>query len=459
MKHILSLAALLAVVPCIALAQTPQSVGAGSEAISVERIAEIEDPAALTQLIDFYRQGGDEAGELAALDRRIALRPHIGLYKLDKAVTLARDDKKGEAYALLIELQNTGYAYDLRDDPRFKNLNTTQVWKYIVDNFDANRSHFGQGKLVHTLPREDLLLESVAFDSTRKQLLAGSAREGKVYLVSDDGKLAPLAVADQENGMWAVFDLAIDPKRSFLWVASTAVPHFKGYDAERHYGRAGVFQFDLKAGAFIKSFLSPPASGGQPFVLSSITVGSDGEVYVADGVNRAIYQVRDDQFRRILHLPMLSSISSLAVAADGRKLYMADPERGIIGVELGTLRPFDVLVPEKLTLEGISSINTYGNALIAVQSGMNPPRVMRFDLNAEGNAIAKVTPLEASNPAFAKPGAATMDGSTMFLIANEQKDNYDRFGLLRNKDKLEGTRIVKINTTPAAEGSQPGSFK
>ena len=37
---------------------------------------------------------GSDNAELAALDRRIALRPHSGAYKLDKAVTLAREDRK-----------------------------------------------------------------------------------------------------------------------------------------------------------------------------------------------------------------------------------------------------------------------------------------------------------------------------------------------------------------------------
>src|SRR5690606_190300 len=134
----------------------------------------------------------------------------------------------------------------------------------------------------------------------------------------------PLAGTDAENGMWAVFDLAVDAARGALWVASTAVPHYKHYDAEKDLGRAGIFKFDLKTGKFIKHFLSPPAQAGQPFFLSSLVLDKDGVVYAADAVNRAVYQVRDDQFHRILHLPMLTSISALAVSGDGRKLYLAD---------------------------------------------------------------------------------------------------------------------------------------
>ena len=66
------------------------------------QLAEIRDPDALTELVERARQNGDKDLELAALDRRIAVRPHIGAYKLDKALTLAREDMKSEAYALLI---------------------------------------------------------------------------------------------------------------------------------------------------------------------------------------------------------------------------------------------------------------------------------------------------------------------------------------------------------------------
>ncbi len=434
--------------PAAVLAAPAKPMVAADPAL-LARIAEVKDPALLTQLIAQLRQKGDTAAELAALDRRITLRPHLGIYRLDKAVTLAREDRKSEAYTALIELQNTGYAYDLRNDPRFAKIATTEVWQYICENFDANRAAFGGGVLAYTLPREDLLLESIAYDPGRDTLLAGSAREGKVYVVGADGKIQPLAAADAENGMWAVLDLAVDAKRDVLWVASTAMPHFKRYDAQKDLGRAGIFKFDLKTGKFIKSFLSPPPEAGQPFWMTSIAVADDGSVYAVDGVNRAVYQVRDDQFRRILHLPMLTSIAALTASTDG-KLYLADPQLGILGVDLATLELFDVRVPPKLSLEGIASLHYQDRALYAVQAGMNPQRVMRFDLSPDGSTITQVHPLEASNPKFGRPGAMTMKGSMLFVVANDQKDRYDRFGLLKDKDALEGTRILRISANYVA---------
>ncbi|MCB1568844.1 MAG: hypothetical protein KDI69_08545 [Xanthomonadales bacterium] len=453
MKHAVLFAALLAAAALPVRAQlAPPAAPAAKQSLE-SRIAEVTDTDLLGQLIARYRETGDKEAEMAALDRRIALRPHLGSYKLDKLVTLAREGNKNQAYTLLVELQSAGYGYDLRNDPQLANIADTEVWKYIVDNLDANRAPFGAATVVYTLPREDLLIQSLAWDASRKALLVGSARQGSVSIVNAAGKLEPLVKSDADNGLWSVYDMAVDAKRGVLWVASTAVPHFKGYSVEKDLGRAGVFKFDLKTGKFLKSYLSPVEESGQAHFMSSIALGKDGEVYVADGVNRAVYQVRDEQFRRILHLPMLSAISALVVSGDGSKLYLADPERGPIGVELGTLKPFDVRVPPKLTLESIASMEWVDGALVVVQNGMIPKRVMRLDLSPEGNLIAGVRPLEASNPAFGVPGDLSVDGNDIYLIANDQKGNYDRFGLLNDKEKLEGTRILKLRADYQAPGA------
>ncbi len=70
---------------------------------------------------------------------------------------------------------------------------------------------------------------------------------------------------------------------------------------------------------------------------------------------------------------------------------------------------------------------------------------MRLQLDESGRSVAKVLPLEANQDSVKFPTMLTMDGEDIYLIANSQKGNYDRFGLLRDKDKLEATRIYRLN--------------
>ncbi|HET6603874.1 MAG TPA: hypothetical protein VFG21_06610 [Xanthomonadaceae bacterium] len=414
----------------------------------------INDTAALERAARTAVRIGDSEAAIAAWKRLTEMRPHLGRYKLELAAAYAAQDDKSASYNALLELQAQGYAFDIGQDPRFAKVATTEAWKFIVQGLDANRAPFGEGEVAWTLPAQDLLIDALAWDPTGKQLLVGSARSGAVYAVGRGGQLRPLVQADADNGMWAVFDLAVDAGRGVLWVASTAVPHFRGYDPEQDLGRAGVFRFDLRSGRFVERFLSPSIPG-QSFFISSLALAPDGTVYAADGVNNAVYSVGKEGFRRLFHAPSMTSIRGMAVSGDGGTLYFADHELGILGFDLASGKPFDVRVPRNLALGGIDGMEWWQGHLIVVQNRMQPSRVMRLQLSSDGRSIAGVVPLEANKPALTFPTASTLAGDSLYLIANSPKRHYDRFGALKTGDAPEATRIYRLQAD--FEGAQPKS--
>jgi hypothetical protein len=450
----LALTLLLALASTPLIAQQVLSAPAPAPTELERKLAEESDLATLQALLGRFRAEGDHVAEASVWKRLTELRPHLGQFKYELAAAYARQDEKSLAYTALLELQAQGYAFDPRQDRRFTPVATTRAWEYILEGLDANRQPFGEGEVVHTLPADDLLLESLAWDPKRKQLLVGSAREGKVYLVDAAGKLKPLVSADDKNGLWAVFDIVVDSERGVLWVASTAVPHYKRYNAETDLGRAGVFKFDLKTGRFLKSYLSPTVLG-HGFFMSSLALAPDGSVYAADGVNNALYVVKDDQLRRLFHNPRLGGLRGLAVSGDGRFLYMADAERGVFGLEIASGQPFELTGPANLALGGIEGLYWWRGHLLAVQGGMVPRRVMRLGLSASGRAIDRVQPLEANKPELSLPTQGTLAGDTLYLIGNSQKLEYDRFGLPRNRERLEGARVYRIAADFAGEPAPP----
>lgn len=446
--------ALLSVV--LGLAASPamaQVLPKPSPAEFEQQIATNESVADLEAFAGRMRAGKDYEFEALVWKRLVALRPHLGRYKYEMAAAYGRIDRKRDAYNALLELQKQGYAYDPSRDGRFERVSTTPVWSYIVEGLQANAKPFGVGDVAYTLPKADLLPESLAWDPGRKALLVGSARDGSVSIVQKDGSLKPLVQANAENGLWAVFDVLVDAERKSLWVASTAVPHFKGYKPESDLGRAGVFRFDLATGKLLEKHLSP-AVPGQSFFMSSLALGPGGEVYVADGVNNAVYVVLDGKFRRFFHAPVLTSIRGMAVDAGRGLLYFADYELGILGIDLNAGKAFDVRVPETLALGGIDGLQLWKGQLVAVQGGMVPARVMRLALSEDGRSITEVQPLVASRPELTAPTLATVDGDTLYVIANSQKGNYDRFGLVRDVAKLEAVRIFKLPIDFAEEVPQ-----
>lgn len=419
-----------------------------------QRLSTTDQPGGLEALARRYAAAGRHDAASLVWKRLVELRPHIGRYRLERAAAEALQGNKGPSYTELLELQGQGYAFDIGEDPRFEKVHGTEVWNYVVDGFDMNREPFGEGEVAWTLPADDLLVETLAWDGKRKQLLVGSARSGEVYRVARDGGLEALVRAGGEHGMWAVMDIAVDEANNALWVASTAIPHFRGYDPEKDLGRAGVFRFRLDDGAFVERLLSPVVPG-QSFFMSSIDVAPDGTVYAADGVNNAVYVIRKGELRRLFHAPVLGGVRGLAVSGDGKRLYFADPERGILGLDLALGRPFDVRVPAKLALGGIEGLVWWDNQLIAVQNGMVPNRVMRLALSDDGRSITNVVPLEANREALSFPTEATLGDGRVFLIANSQKPAYDRFGLPRSGVALEGVRIWSLDPAFGGEGGQP----
>lgn len=441
----------------LAVPEAPEGATQVSPEQLASSLAQIDDPAALLELAGQLREAREHGMETQVWQRLVALRPHVVAYRYELAVTYAAQDMKSEAYNTLLEMQGSGLANPVEADPRFKPVHDTEVWKYIVEGFVRNRDAFGAGQVVATLPKQDLLIETLAFDPTRGGLLVGSVREGKVFVVGEDGSLEPLAAADEANGMWGVFGVAVDAERGVLWVASTAVPHFKGYNAERDLGKAGIFKFELATGKFIKSFLSPVVPG-QGFFLSSLTVAGDGSVYALDAVNNAIYQVREDSFRRLLHAPHLSGLRALAVSSDSRRLYFSDAERGLFGVDLATAKPFDLTVPPKLVLSSIEGLAYWNGYLLAVQNNLPPNRIMRLKLSADGRSVEQVHPLDANQPALSlQTGAAMGPGAELYLIGNSQRENYDRFGLPRNRERIEGARIYRLKADYELQREEPAA--
>ena len=424
-------------------------------ALEVE-LAATSDVEALRERVVAARTANDLLAEAAVWRRLSELRPHVGQIKVELAAAYAKQGLKSQAYTALLELQTQGYGMQIGDDPRFAQVATTRAWEYIVSSLQTNLSPFGEPALTYTLPKQDLLLESLSWDPSRKQLLVGSIREGEVYRVSATGDLHSLVKADANNGMWAVMDLLVDAKRNVLWIASTAVPHFKGYKPEKDLGRAGVFKFDLNSGAFLKSYLSPSVLGSA-FFMSTLALAPDGTVFAADGVNNAVYMVRDDQLRRVFHATTLSSIRGMTVSGNGNVLYFADSERGIFGYDLNAGKPFDVLVPKTLALAGIDGLVWWQDSLLAVQNGMQPTRVMRLLLAPDGRSFTGAKPLAAGHAEFSMPTLATLEGDRLLFIANGQKHQYDRFGLPRKSDAIEATRIYAVAADFASDlaGSMP----
>jgi DNA-binding beta-propeller fold protein YncE len=235
--------------------------------------------------------------------------------------------------------------------------------------------------------------------------------------------------------------MATDPAGENLYVASTSSVYFKGFKQE-DYGKAGVFKFRLADGKLVGKYLLTPDK--EPRTLSSIAVGKNGEIFAADGVRNLIYRLDGGALKLMVENPKLTSVRGLAVSGDGKSLYFADYQLGVFGVDLAAGKAFDLdYSPETLVLGGIDGLYWYDGALVVIENGMSPKRVMRLKLDTDGRKVLKAMPLDVANAAFGLPTYGTTDGDSLYFVANSQKNDYDAYGVVKDESKLEPVRIFK----------------
>ncbi len=441
-----------------AAAAQPAAAPAGAPQVTDPVLAELKSVPELLKLADEAATKADWSRYGEVMMRVLQLRPYAGNIQLEVAASHAlRNDKTG-GYNALMQLPQQGYGFAIEQDERLKNLHGTEVWDYLVEQFGNNRKSAGSGRVHATLPKQDLLIESLAWDPVGKSLLAGSVRTGKVSRVGADGKLVDFIVPDATNGLGGVFDVVVDPVRKFVWVASAHVPHASHSDAAR-YGEAALVKFDLANGKFIRRF--DIAAEGSPHIPSGMAVAADGALFVADTVQPVIWKIEGDNVRTVVRNPSLTGIRALALNDKGTVLYIADHELGVFGLDLASGNAFQLTGPPLLTMYAVDALSWHDGHLIAIQNGFPPARVMRFALDSTGRKIVNSQILDAGHPSFGIPGSGVVGGDAFYFIANSQKDRVDGSGKLVDAKALEGARIFRTALdTPMRETPElPASLR
>ena len=312
---------------------------------------------------------------------------------------------------------NAAYKLDIqeltsiKDRPDFKAL--TQLQQELQSVMASSDTAFVfHDRLLH--------IESVDVDPKTGTAYAGSIRKRKIVAVDSKGAVSDF-VETGKHGLTAVLGLRIDVTRQSLWACSSPMEEMEGYDSLLP---SRVSRFDLRTGKLIAQY---EASGGTGHIFGDLTIAPNGQVFVADSRTNEIYLVNEKSgtLERFLTDSDFWNIQGISFSDDGRYLFISDYVKGPYRLELPTRKLMKITSQVENSLKGIDGLLYDKGALIALQNGTFPFRVVRFQLNKSLDTITGAEILDQGRPELNEPTQGTIVGRDLYFVANSQWGGYD----------------------------------
>lgn len=358
-----------------------------------------------------------------------SLRPFHPTYTYNLASANALNDNYEEALIALRTLVLMNNTVDFETDDDFKSIKNDGGFAAILDLKKSQNKIIETSKPVATLSEKELHPEGVTYLPKSKTWLASSIRKRKI--VSFDSKTGKCTDWLKGNSMLSVLAMKADANEQFLWVVTAAFPEMEQFDKADN-GKAEILKVDIRAKKIIKRFT---IDGNH--VFGDLILAKNGTVYISDSAKPIVYQIKNDAITEFVSFENDGyNLQGLAFNETFDKLFVADYLKGITVVDIRTKSKSYLQFPDGATAKGIDGLVFYKNALIAVQNGVKPIRVSRFQLNGGQDAILDFRILDNNRPEFNEPALATIVEGKLYFFANSPWNAYN------DKGELDSAKVT-----------------
>ena len=360
------------------------------------------------------------------------------VYMLRMASVESRLGNTDAAIQWLARYAATGLKYEVRSDEDLKALADTPQYRQIESAMHDRSAPISRTQEICKLPIVDLMPEDITFDPHSGAFITSSVQHHCLYRVRlpkngiDTCAVDELPMEDWARG-WPILAVSLDSKRKRIWATAAALPGFSEVSG-REAGKTALFALDNETGQIIRRFDLVTDGPGE---FGDMCVAGDGTVYVSDNIGGGVYRVHGDLKTASLEkiADGLFSPQTPTLAADGRRLFVADYSIGIAVIELGTpaARKLGYLPhPDNVAVTGLDGLYRFGDSLIGIQNGTEPERIMRFRLNRQQTRITSAEVIEQSTKQLGEPTHAVLVGGRFYVSANVGWEKIDDHGQLRN---------------------------
>jgi hypothetical protein len=341
--------------------------------------------------------------DFKTLDSLSPMHPTI-TYNLGAAYARMGEKEQAFRYAIKAVRMNTQLTPESDED--FATVFDANDLAKIARLKEELNTEIATGTIAFTNTEKDLHPESVAYDPKSGHFFLNSVRKGKI-LRYDPKKQS---YAEFSTGHWAVMGMRVHG--SHLWACEVSTPEYERYTAENE-GKTALLQFDLKSGKLINRY---ELTGGH--WLGDVVISKDGTVYASDSRAPIIYAVQNAQLQ-VVHdfTNVLYNLQGLAFSADESLMYVADYKIGLQVLDTRTMQVSALSGAEFMT-KGTDGLYFYNNSLIAIQNGVSPMRITRYNLSADGKSILSQQVLDNARPELGEPTLGVLVGDMLYYVAN-----------------------------------------
>lgn len=395
--------------------------------------------AAWSQAVAATRRN-DFAAAMRHVERAAHAWPVLERYIWYRAVFAAALRDSATVRIALTDYAALRLGRDVRNDTSFAAFRGARWFAAIANQHDANRAPFVTSQLRATLADSSLWPEGVDFDPRTRKWYVTSVRHRTIVEISPDGAEREL-LPRHSAGLGSMLGVRVDTGRSVLWATTAGLSQMAGYTAADS-GIAALIRVRLSDGTVERRWDLPSTA---KHVAGDVVVAPGGDVFVSDSFDPVVYRLRAgaDTLEALRH-PLFRSPQGMAPTPDGRFLYIADYSHGIVRLDLASGSIIRVAEPPRVVTLGCDGIAWHDGALIAVQNGVAPARIVRFALDARGERITSARVLDQNTTIADEPTIGTVVGDEFVYVANSQWEKYTPQGARRPGASLKRPVLLAV---------------
>jgi hypothetical protein len=335
-----------------------------------------------------------------------------------------------------------GLGRDLSTDTALARLSNQFGFRQLRERHDAQRAPIVRGRTAAVLPDSTFFPEGMDVDPRSGLTYVTSVRHGTIAELTPRGDYIRELLPRSGVGLGAILAVRVDAQRGVLWATVSAVPQAAGYtpaDSARH----ALLRITLPEGEIDRRYDIPWSGNGH--TLGDVAIGPLGDVFVSDSRDPVLYILPADStaLRSIRH-PLFRSLQGIAPAPGARVVFVADYSHGLLKVDVYSGEVVRLADAPGSTTLGVDGISWHDGALIAVQNGVAPPRIMRFELDSTWTKIVRADVLDRNLPVADEPTIGTIVGDEFVYVANSQWEKYDETGQRLPRTTLRRPVLIAV---------------